>query len=66
MRVRSGDQVREDFLIVRERQRIMRPDDNDQIISTWKTAAKQANRFPQKSFHAVSSHGVANPARYAQ
>lgn len=44
----------------------MRPDDDDQIVSTREIVPKQADGFSQKPFYAIPSHGIANSARYAQ
>ena len=66
MAMRLGHQIAEDLLIVTQGQRIVRADDDDQIISRREIVPEQADRFAQESFDPVAPHSVANASRHAQ
>jgi hypothetical protein len=66
MIVASEDQRRQDFLIIRQRHRIVRANHQYTIVSLRQILLKQSDRFSKHSLNAVAANRRAHPTRHAQ
>jgi hypothetical protein len=66
MLVRFDHQGEEKLLIFRENDRIMGPNDDDQIITAGQIVLKDPDGFAEEAFDAITADGGADAARNAQ